>query len=313
MQSSLLILIVFVLLLGILIFVLYKYKKVAARNKKLDETLDDINHNLYYSQSDKNGVIVDVSYALCKLTGYAREELIGKNHSIFRHKKTPDSLFKELWRTINAGHTWEGEIQNRRKDATSYWLHVRIIPIFDKNSKIKGFKAFRDDITAKKQMEELAITDQLTQIHNRTYLDNMYEKEFQRAKRYHQIFSVIMIDIDNFKDVNDTYGHLIGDETLISMAKVLEENIRESDYLGRWGGEEFLIICPNTFLDQARIVGEKIHKAVGNFEFEDIPKQTCSIGVSEFKVDDSRDTTILRADQAMYMAKNSGKNKVSVL
>lgn len=274
---------------------------------------DYVDNNLYYSQSDARGLIVDVSQALCKFTGYEKEELVGQNHSIFKHENTSRNFFRELWATINAGSIWEGELQNLKKDGTSYWLHVRIVPIFGKNSKITGFKAFRDDITAKKHMEKIATTDKLTQIHNRVYLDDMYEKEFRRAKRYNQSFSIIMIDIDDFKNINDTYGHLVGDMTLVSMAQVIEKNIRKSDYLGRWGGEEFLIICPNTLLAEARIVGDKIHKAIENFEFENIPRQTSSIGISEYKVDDSRDTTIRRADKAMYMAKISGKNRVIVL
>ena len=302
----------FFLVLGILFFIVYKYKKTIIRNKELEGALDYMNNNLYYSQSDVQGVIVDVSHALCELTGYTKEELVGRNHSIFKHQNTQNGFVRELWATIKDGSTWEGEMQNLKKDGTSYWQHIRIIPIFDKNSKITGYKAFREDITAKKHMEELAITDKLTKIHNRVYLDDMYEKEFYRAKRYQQIFSVVMIDMDNFKNINDTYGHLTGDKALVRMAKVIEKNIRETDYLGRWGGEEFLIICPNTFVAQALIVGEKVHNAVLNMEFEDIPSQTCSIGISEYQVDDSMNEAIIRADKAMYMAKDSGKNRVCV-
>ena len=143
------------------------------------------------------------------------------------------------------------------------------------------------------------------------YMENSFKSEIKRSKRYGYPFSVIMIDIDHFKEVNDTYGHDIGDRVLIEVGRVLFENIRETDILGRWGGEEFLIICPHSSDADALILAEKIRYMIESQPFQSVGNKTCSLGVAVFdlKEDDYKEV-MKRSDEALYRAKNSGRNCV---
>lgn len=245
----------------ILFLVLYRYETINKYSKNLQKYINIIDEHVLISHSDKHGRITDVSEALCRLTGYKKEELIGKNHNILKHPDTPREVFAELWETITRGDTFKGEIKNRRKDGTEYWIDATISPHINKNGKIEGYTAIRQDITDKKYAQKLSITDNLTQIYNRLHLENIFAQETQKSRRYGDIYSIIIMDIDFFKAINDNYGHDVGDQILIDIVQILKSNIREIDVLGRWGGEEFLIICPQTNLEQAYIVAEKLRVA----------------------------------------------------
>jgi diguanylate cyclase (GGDEF)-like protein len=157
----------------------------------------------------------------------------------------------------------------------------------------------------------LSVTDKLTQIYNRVKLDADLE-EFQNLYyRYKNSFAIILIDIDDFKLVNDSYGHQTGDRLLIELAEVLKSAARESDVLGRWGGEEFMVICPQTNLAGAKIVAEKLREALATHKFSTVGHKTASFGIAAFTDDDSISNLIKRADEALYIAKTSGKDKVS--
>ncbi|MGB4497176.1 MAG: GGDEF domain-containing protein [Methylococcaceae bacterium] len=160
------------------------------------------------------------------------------------------------------------------------------------------------------ELELLSITDKLTQIYNRVKLDSVLNHEINYANRYQTDFSVILIDIDHFKQVNDAHGHNTGDSVLIFMAQILKENVRNSDILGRWGGEEFLIILPQTNAQQAFELAEKIRKTVESAKFPVVNHKTISVGVTQYCSDDSVIELIERADGGLYDAKNTGRNKV---
>lgn len=159
-------------------------------------------------------------------------------------------------------------------------------------------------------LEELSSTDKLTGLHNRLKLDEMFAYELSQAQRYEKSFSVLLIDIDRFKDVNDTYGHQVGDQILVEFSKLLKRNSRSTESLGRWGGEEFLVILPETTADGAMAFAEKIRQLVGAHEFPVAGTVTCSIGVSTFHKNDSRESMLDRADKALYCAKGKGRNAV---
>ncbi len=165
----------------------------------------------------------------------------------------------------------------------------------------------------KKEIEKttkLSTTDKLTGINNRLYIDQYLEQEIQRSHRYGNALSILMIDIDDFKNVNDTHGHIIGDEVLIQFVKIISPMTRKTDVLGRWGGEEFLLICTETDLDSAGKVAEEIRSEVEKFSFDTVGKKTVSIGVASYGLTDTIVTLIARADAALYNAKNEGKNRV---
>ena len=164
----------------------------------------------------------------------------------------------------------------------------------------------------KKKLEEISITDTLTKIFNRLYLDRNYEYESKRAKRYRKNLSIILIDIDLFKSINDTFGHSIGDEVLIEISMILKQNLRVIDKLGRWGGEEFLIICPETNVENTEILAENLRSIIEKHLFSSVGKVTCSFGVTKYYSDDKKDEAFIRADKALYSAKEQGRNKVIV-
>ena len=277
---------------------------------KTEKYLTMIDNNVLISSSDIDGNITYISKALCKLTGYSKEELIGKNHSIFRHIDMPDSAFKDMWDTIQSGKSWQGEVKNLNKDGSHYWANVKINIDHYEDKTPKGYTAIRDDITDKKQLEKISITDSLTKIPNRRYLDENYEIELNRAKRYENLFSIIILDIDLFKDVNDAYGHQVGDDILVKVAKLLKENIRSTDILGRWGGEEFLIISPETDIEEAKNLALKLKDKIEYFDFPIVRSITCSFGLSQYIQKNEDDDTFKRADKALYKAKKSDRNRV---
>ncbi|WP_051524423.1 GGDEF domain-containing protein [Sulfurihydrogenibium subterraneum] len=165
----------------------------------------------------------------------------------------------------------------------------------------------------KKVAEEKAITDKLTGLFNRNIIDNLVEIEYERSKRTGKPISVILFDIDHFKKINDTYGHDKGDYVLKTVAQIARKTLRKSDYIIRWGGEEFLIILPETDLKGAITVAEKIRQNVENFYFKDISKVTVSLGVTQIKKNENLENAIKRADQALYLAKNKGRNRVEFI
>ncbi|AMC35553.1 GGDEF domain-containing response regulator [Janthinobacterium sp. B9-8] len=161
-----------------------------------------------------------------------------------------------------------------------------------------------------RELEQLAITDRLTGLYNRLFLDQVLEREFTSAGRHSTTFSLILVDIDHFKKVNDSYGHHMGDEVLKSISRILKETIRASDLLGRWGGEEFLILCPKTQLKDAAKVAEKLRLAIEHYDFASIGCRTASFGVACYKNGDTIAMVEARADKALYLAKDQGRNRV---
>ena len=301
----------FIFLLAVIL--LYRYSIMKKYNKKMKKYLKMIDNNVLLSSSDKEGVITEVSEALCNLTGYKKEELIGKNHNIFRHKDMPKSAFKDLWDTIKSGKTWNGEVKNKNKDGSFYWADVTINLDYNANGSLKGYTAIRQNITDKKMFERTSTTDTLTQIPNRLHLNTIGKIELEKAKRYKSIFSTTIMDIDHFKNVNDTYGHDAGDIVLVEIAKILKDNTRDTDTIGRWGGEEFLIICSNTDANHTKIYVQKIKEKINSFDFTAVGHLTCSFGISEYNPDDKAGESFKRADEALYKAKNSGRNKIEII
>ena len=160
------------------------------------------------------------------------------------------------------------------------------------------------------ELARLSVTDKLTQLYNRLKLDEMLTRELCRAKRYGSKFSIILCDIDYFKSVNDLYGHQVGDKVLVEFAKVLKNNLRKSDVLGRWGGEEFLIIMPENGIEEAEMLADKLCKRISEHEFPVVKQVTCSFGIAAYQTGDTEDTLLARADKALYEAKQGGRNRI---
>ena len=163
------------------------------------------------------------------------------------------------------------------------------------------------------EKEELAVLsslDYLTKLYNRKELDKILKNCESFYKRYKDDFSIILLDIDDFKKVNDTYGHLVGDKLLVDLGSILSRYTRETDVVGRWGGEEFLVICPKTKHDEVLALAEKLRRRIEDAQFDEVGRKTASFGVSTYK-GDSIISLLSKADEAMYESKSRGKNKVS--
>ncbi|MGB5793586.1 sensor domain-containing diguanylate cyclase [Poseidonibacter sp.] len=311
--------IVLVLTFFISLIMAFMVSKIPTR---LQNALFRANQKLEISQIVKNYVIsattkvdstiLDISDAFMKSSGYSKKELIGKPMSIIKNKDRDKKIIKQLWKTILKGEVWIGEIKNTKKNGQIYWLEQHIIPKMDKNNKIEKFVSIGIDITAKKELEKLASIDQLTGIYNRRMIEEFLQVEIDIAKRHEYDLSLIMIDIDFFKTVNDNHGHPIGDEVLNQIAKVISNNLRKSDIFGRYGGEEFLIICVETNANDAFTLSEKLRLAVGSHKFDDIGYKTISLGVTNLKIADTLETLVKRADLALYKAKEEGRNKTVI-
>lgn len=167
---------------------------------------------------------------------------------------------------------------------------------------------------ANQTLNVLSITDKLTQLYNRAKLDESLANETNRARRYKNDFSIVILDIDHFKTINDTYGHPIGDAALIQVADILKQCARDTDIVGRWGGEEFLIILPETPAAKAHAFAEKLRQLISSCQLPTVGHLTASIGVAHFNPEtDSPENLLERADKALYEAKYSGRNKVVFL
>ena len=162
------------------------------------------------------------------------------------------------------------------------------------------------------RLRYLANNDQLTQISNRRHLTSVLEREYERNQRYDSTFSFIIFDIDHFKEVNDNYGHDVGDNILREMSSLVENNIRKNDYFGRWGGEEFVVIAAAADIEVAEKFAEKLRKIIEEHNFMDKRNITASFGAAEISKNENIDDLIKRADDALYRAKEKGRNRVEV-
>lgn len=162
-----------------------------------------------------------------------------------------------------------------------------------------------------RELARLSVTDRLTGIYNRMKLDESLAAEIQRCRRYDQALAIVLLDIDHFKRINDTYGHQAGDRALIDIARLLSAGSRETDVVGRWGGEEFMIVLPHTDLAGAGRLAEKMRTTIAAHEFAGIGQQTASFGVAAYRIDDQPNDLVARADVALYEAKRAGRNRVA--
>lgn len=170
----------------------------------------------------------------------------------------------------------------------------------------------RELIVKNRELERLSMTDRLTGLCNRMRLDAVVAEEIARSNRYQSKFSLILLDVDKFKSVNDTFGHQAGDSLLVEIAQVLDSHVRETDVVGRWGGEEFLVVCRESPLDASHAIAEKLRQAIELREYEIVGGRTASFGVAAYQAGETAHAMLARADQALYRAKSRGRNCVEV-
>jgi diguanylate cyclase (GGDEF)-like protein len=213
---------------------------------------------------------------------------------------------------ITAMDDWNNEAQGLALGAVDYITKPVRAPIV--RARIRNHIALRKALTEldlkNMELERLAERDQLTGLYNRRKLDDSLAQEIIRSERYGRPLSVILIDIDHFKNVNDTYGHQTGDTVLVESATRLSDTLRTSDIAGRWGGEEFLVICPETSLEAAQLLAERLRKDYTRRDFSEAGTLTASFGVAAHRKGLKMKDVVRRADQALYRAKEGGRNRV---
>ncbi len=268
--------------------------------------------------SDKDGNILFWNKSAQRIFGYSEEEISGKPLNILMPERYRDAHQNGIERVRITGESKYvesiTEMHGLRKDGSEFPIELSVS--MWRTDKQTFYSGIIRDITKRKrlesELESLATTDKLTQVYNRTKFNEIINREFERANRYNHPLSLVMFDIDHFKKINDTYGHSVGDYVLQTLAQIVKENLREIDFLIRWGGEEFIIITPETDLGRAEVSAERVRRAIEDYKFRDAGKITVSFGVTEFKKDDTENTIVKRADDAMYKAKEKGRNRVEV-
>ena len=266
--------------------------------------------------TDTQGDIEYVNRAFEEATGYKAAVVLGKNPKFLKSNNTPASTYKELWRAIVSGHSWQGELQNRKKDGTLFWERAYIAPVLDNAAKITHYLAVKEDITLQKQQEEKIIHqanyDSLTNLPNRFLTLDRLSQLIKDAKRKNNLAAVLFLDLDDFKKINDSMSHEAGDKLLIQAAKRLQASVRMDDTVSRLGGDEFIVLLGNlSAVEEVYPIAEKLLSCFRKSFLLDGRELilTASMGISIYPNDGDTPTELLRhADTAMYHAKEQGRN-----
>lgn len=269
-----------------------------------------------FSETDKSGIITYVNEQFCDISGYSAQELIGQNHRILNSGQHPPEFFIDMWKKVSRGQVWKGEICNRKKDGSLYWVESTIVPMYDDASqRVQKYVSIRFDVTEKRKFLETlqwqAEHDELTGLPNRFLLSKALDQAIVKAKSQPSTVAVGVLDLDGFKQINDRYGHEIGDRLLVAVADRLKHSMRIEDTVARLGGDEFVLILG---VRDPKVLESALQRLLAALSAVYIIDGiginiSASIGVTLYPNDNENADTLLRhADQAMYKAKQSGRN-----
>ena len=266
--------------------------------------------------TDRTGKIQQVNDQFCEISKYSREELIDQDHRILNSGFHPKSFFKEMWRTIGSGETWQGELCNRAKDGSLYWVKTTIVPFLGENGRPERYISIRTDITAQKNIKKIAhiaYHDDLTGLPNRRSLSKRIENEIANGLRSKKEFALFFFDVNRFKNINESLGYKIGDLFLKELAKRLHNIDIQTNSFYRMNADEFVYI-----LDDVKLIDEMAEKLLdvfkSSFVFDDYEfYASISLGISIYPEHGENVSKLLKtADVAMYAAKAKKGNNYSV-
>lgn len=290
-------------------------------NKRLEDKLklsasvfSHAREGIFITDSESN--IIDVNKTFEDITGYSRSEVLGNKPSMFKSGKQSPEFYENLWKSIINDGYWAGEVWNKRKNNEIYAQLLTVSAVKDDDGTIKNYIAIFSDISETKEqqyrLEQMAHYDVLTNLPNRTLLAERLDSALTQCKTNKNYAAVVLLDLDGFKNVNDTFGHSVGDELLITLAHRFKSTLNQGDTISRFGGDEFVAVLTN--LKQAQdfipIVKNMLKAASTPVKYGGNElKVSASIGLTVYPSDDTDAEQLIRhADQAMYLAKQKGKN-----
>ncbi len=279
----------------------------------LSEAVDQASNSI--SITDLDARLIYVNPAFCRVTGYSREEVIGRSVNMLSSGLTQQGRYHELWGALSKGEHWRGEFVNRRKDGSLYWSSSLISPLRDEDANISNYLSVQEDVSLRKEQEDQlrhrAHHDALTDLPNRLLAFERLKYSIAQARRQSGAFTLMFIDLDNFKQINDSLGHDAGDQLLQKVARRLLSTLREGDTVARLGGDEFLVILESSGAAAAELGAWRILHVLGTpmvIEGREL-FVTASIGLTSYPEDGDTPELLMRnADMAMYRAKAKGKN-----
>ena len=268
---------------------------------------------------DENTRIIAINPAYTEMTGYTEEEVLGKTPAVLSSGRHDDSFYRDMWQALNESGHWQGEIWDRRKDGEVFPIWTTINTVYNDDGAVHRRVAIFTDISKRKEAEELiwkqANFDALTGLPNRRMFRDRLEQELKKSQRSKQMLALLFIDLDRFKEINDTLGHHYGDVLLIEAGERIRENVRESDTVARLGGDEFTVIVSQLrYHEHVEEVAEKIISALRQpfYLGEQEIHLSASVGITLYPDDsDELEQLLKNADQAMYVAKQEGRNRYS--
>jgi diguanylate cyclase (GGDEF)-like protein/PAS domain S-box-containing protein len=305
-----------------------EHKQVEEDLHESEEKYRNILENIEdgYFEVDRAGDFTFFNPSLCHILGYPREEMSGMNYRVLMDAENAKEVFRVFNEVYVTGIPTKGfEWETIRKDGTRTYTEVSVSLIVRPGEKPTRFRGIVRDITERKQAEEalrdsenryreLSIVDDLTQLYNSRHFYDQLKMEIDRVNRYGQPLTLLLLDLDDFKTFNDTYGHVEGDQILSRLGQVVKRCLRQTDSAYRYSGEEFTVLLPMTTSADGAVTAERIRTEFKKETFSPAPGQdghvTVSIGLAQYKTKEEMKAFVHRVDQLMYQGKKNGKDTV---